>query len=319
MLYFIVFILLSSISTQLADGLVCATNCDYSSNLEHIVLPSCNTTDKPVSEQSCRVLLDIDYITGAVTGQFNPTKLPKSANFAGLTAFSLYNESVTLRIEFDCFTSDECDLLFAKNVLNSNWTEVQTEVKSLRSDLADKLFNSTDLRPNDTCTNNQPCSGEGFCQTDFQYWSDTAHPAIRSTCANSTEQPILNWLEALDQAKVGDILLYTCNTPKCASQNSVLSVVRVISEKYALPFNVTIPITTTTITTTTTTTPASTISTTSTTSTRKPWLTIHFPPRRGYYWYQLDYKFSHHPYIIRIQNVYRKLRPREFLQNTFKI
>ncbi|CAF0947436.1 unnamed protein product [Adineta steineri] len=38
---------------------------------------------------------------------------------------------------------------------------------------------------------------------------------------------------------------------------------------------------------------------------RKSWWIIQFPPRRGYYWYQLRHKFFHHPCIITIQNVYR--------------
>ncbi|CAF1275081.1 unnamed protein product [Adineta steineri] len=267
MLHFIIFILLSSISTQLVDGLVCATNCDYSSNLAHIVLPSCNTIDKPASVQSCQVVLTIDYITGAITGQFNPATPPKPANFDAVTIFLLYAESANLTIELDCSTSDECDLLFAKNVLNSDWTKVQTQVKSLRSALADKLFNSTDLRPGETCPPNQPCSGQGFCQTVFQHWSDTPHPVFVSTCTNSTAQPALTWIQALDQAKVGDLMLYTCNKPACALQDSVQSSAQIIAQNYVLPFNVTIPITTTTITTATTTTPAFTMSTTSTTST----------------------------------------------------
>ena len=252
MFHFVFFILLSSASIRFVDGLICANDCDFAGNISSVTLPACAVVDKPVTEQSCQVILIIDYISGRFTGRINPKTPPTVGNFDAMTDFSLFSEASYLEIEYDCVDSDKCDISFINNVLNSDWIKVQSQVKNLRSILADMLFNSSDLRPQDTCPSSQPCSGEGFCTMAYQVWSDASSPVVESTCTNSTEKPLLKWIQAYDEKKIGEVMLYTCNEPSCATVSIAETIFRILQRDYVLPFNVVIPSTTTTTTTTTT-------------------------------------------------------------------
>jgi len=224
---------LLSTSTRIVDGLICGSNCDFSTQIGNITLPSCAFIDKPSSEQSCLVLLTINYLTGSIEARLNP-RTPVGFDFVAATVFSLSSEQTSLSIEFDCSTGDKCDENFVKDALRGDWTKTQNQAKSLRKSLADMLFNSTDLRPQ-TCPTGQPCSDQGFCSVEFQAWTDE-QPTLQSVCVNSTDQPVLNWVQSVSPGKAGDIMMYTCNEPSCGSISTVQNVIKMIMAGYDLPF-----------------------------------------------------------------------------------
>ncbi|CAF1431350.1 unnamed protein product [Didymodactylos carnosus] len=276
MFYFIFFILLLSTSTQFADALACAIRCDFDGHIDNVIFPSCTVVNKSSTEQSCQGRLTIDYESGEIIGGLHPATPPRSFHFDTETAFLLSDEGTRLIIEFDCVTSDNCDQEFLKEILHGNWRATQDQAKNLRNILASILFNSSDLRPNDTCPANQTCKGEGFCQVIYQDWSDTPRPIFQSTCTNPTESPVLTWRQAYDQSKTGQIMLYTCNEPLCGSLSSAEDVIRLLQRSYDLPFNVTIPsITSTTTTSTTSTTPVMTTTSTGSTTRKNIAISIH--------------------------------------------
>ncbi|CAF1171331.1 unnamed protein product [Rotaria sp. Silwood1] len=188
-------------------------------------------------------------------------------------------------IGLDCSTADNCDQDFVKEVLKKDWLKVQNQVKSLQKNLADVLFNSSDPRPHDTCPSSQPCSGQGFCKATYRVWSDGRPLEFHSRCANSTEQPELDWAHVVSQDPIFDEMAYTCNQRLCASQSNAEAIVELIQRNYVIPINITVPTTTTKSSTTTTTTPkptytpstsASTSIATSTKSAAR--LTMNFVP-----------------------------------------
>jgi hypothetical protein len=191
MFHLVFFILLLSTSTGLVDGLICATNCTFSSEIGNITYPSCAVVDKPNTEHNCQVLLLIDYTSGSIIGRLDARTPSIGFTFDAVTIFSLYDDISNVRIEFDCSTKDNCDQEFVGEVLRGNWLETQNQVNSLRKNLTDMLFNSSDLRPSDTCPAGQQCSDEGFCKVLYELWSDNPLPTFQRTCANSTDQPIL--------------------------------------------------------------------------------------------------------------------------------
>jgi len=258
---------LLSTSTQLADGLTCATNCDFSTEINDITFPNCTVVDKPSTQQSCRVELKIDYVSGSIVGRLDARTPPVNFTYLAYTVFSLYNEMSNATIDLDCSTSDNCDQVFVEQALRGDWLKVQNQVKSLRTNLVDFLFNSSDLRPHEICPAYQNCSGQGFCNAALQVLSDGTSPYFQSTCANSTEQPFLEWARFVEQYRAYDEVSYTCNRPGRASLSSAIAVGWMIDHGYILPFNVPIPSTTTATGSSTTSTTASTTTSTSSMST----------------------------------------------------
>ncbi len=265
MFHIFVLIVLLSISTRLVDGLMCATDCDFSTQIGNATFPNCTIIDKPSTEQSCRVELRINYVSGSIIGRLDARTPPASFAYIMHTVFSLYNEISNVTIDLDCSTTDNCDQDFVEQALRGDWFKVQNQVRDLRKDLADRLFNSSDLRPHGTCPAGQNCSDQGFCTGALQVWSDSANFSFQSACANSTEQPLLEWTQLVEQYSGYEEVSYTCNKPSCASLLFVAVIGEIIEHGYILPFNVTTPPTTTTTgssTMSTTTASTSSISTT---------------------------------------------------------
>jgi hypothetical protein len=161
-MFHLVFILLLSTSTRLVDALICATNFDFSTQIDNVTFPSCNVVDKPSINQRCRVELTINYVSGLIVGRLDAQTPPHSFIYFKNTVFSLYDETSNVTIQLDCSKTDTCDQDFVKGVLRGDWLKVQNQVKDLRKDLANMLFNSSDLRPQEICSARQNCSGEGF-------------------------------------------------------------------------------------------------------------------------------------------------------------
>jgi hypothetical protein len=272
------FVLLLSTSTQLVDGLICATNCDFSTHINNVTFPSCHIIDKPSTDQSCRVELTINYASGSIVGRLDAQTPPQSFLYFMHTIFSLYDETSNVTIQFDCFKTNNCDQDFVKQVLRGDWLKVQNQVKDLRKDLADILFNSSDFRPHEICPALQNCSGKGFCRAFLQVLSGGTSPGLESTCANSTEEPLLDWAQVVEEDLEFQELSYTCNKPSCASLWTTALVGHMIDHGYALPFHVpTTPTTTPTPSSTTgvTTTSAITFTSLMSTSTKNVARSIH--------------------------------------------
>ena len=262
-------ILVLSTSTPLITALVCATNCSVSGQIGNVPIPRCDEIDKPATEQSCRVHITIDYFSNEITGYLKPglPLLTIQSRFETETGFSLYSDASNITMDFVCSTGDLCDGEFLFNVLESDWINTQTQAKALRQNLAEALFNASDLRPTETCPSRQPCSDQGFCEAAYSVDTSPTPIKFESTCANSTETPVLGWIRAIDYSESVNIVYYTCNKLGCASQGPAASIFQMIQRDYVLPFNVTITTTTTTTTMTVTTT---TSTTTTSTTTSKP-------------------------------------------------
>lgn len=262
-------VLLLTSTTLLVDGLICATDCSFSTQIGNITYPNCTVTDKPSTEQSCQVELKIDYVSGSIVGHLRAITPPSSFFYLTHTVLSFDNEISNLTIQLDCSTMDNCDQDFIEQALQGDWVKVQNEVKNLTDQFAIRLFNSSDLRPHETCPANQSCSGEGFCTASLSFLSGWGPFAFKSTCANSTEQPLLHWVRLVDESMTMELISYICNTPLCASNVSAALTGAVLEQNYILPFNVTTSTTTTTTESTTTVITTTTSSTSTITTTNK--------------------------------------------------
>ncbi len=160
------------------------------------------------------------------------------------TIFSLYNEISNVTIQLDCLTTDNCNQDFVEQALSSDWLKLQSQVNSLRKDLANFLFNSSDFQPNKTCPAYQNCSDQGFCSVVLRVGSDGKKFDFQSTCENSTEQPLLEWTQLVEQYSGYQEVSYTCNKSGCASELAAGLAGHMIDHGYILPFNIPIPSTT---------------------------------------------------------------------------
>ncbi|CAF3485564.1 unnamed protein product [Rotaria sp. Silwood2] len=141
--------------------------------------------------------------------------------------------------------TNNCDQEFIKETLSGDWRRVQSEVMRLRKNLADLLFNSSDLRPGDGCIGRKNCSGEGFCEASYINGS-VRGAEFESRCAYPTNEPLLEWIQQVDLKLLSEQALYTCNKPSCAAKTTVQHIVEMIKNNYVLPLNVTVPLKTTT-------------------------------------------------------------------------
>ena len=262
------FIAVLSTSTSLLSALVCGTNCSFFGQIGNAPIPRCDVIDKPLSQQSCAVHIAIDYFSNEITGYLKPgpSFLTIRSAFTTETWFSLYNDASNVTVDFGCSTGDRCDSEFLAKALTSDWISTQTQAKVLRKTLADTLFNASDLRPTETCPSRQPCSGQGFCEVSYFVSTSGTPVPFESYCANSTEKPVIGWLQTVEYRGSANIVGYTCNKPACASQGEATSISQMIQRDYVLPFNVTIPTTAQTPTTPTLATTTSQTTTTSETS-----------------------------------------------------
>lgn len=245
MFYLVFSVLLSFSLTSTVNALLCGSNCVFQSDLNNPKTPTCTYIDRPSNEQSCQVTLNISYNSGAVYGIIKPINPPTVPNFDGVTVFSLREDATNLTVEYDCLDTDKCDLAFVDNLLKSDWNTFLKQIKPLRNLLADLLIDSSTLNVNDTCPAQQPCSSKGFCRVDYQVWSDTADPTFTSECSNATDQPLLDWVQAIDQRQVGKLLVYTCNKLGCADLSVATNITQIMTRDYILPFKVNIPSTNT--------------------------------------------------------------------------
>lgn len=246
-MFYIGLVFLLAISNQLVHGLICATNCTFTTRLDNITIPSCNVIDKPSTEQSCHAELTINYTSGSIVGTLHPIKLPFNFDLYMVSSFSLNDNTTYVLVGLACFTNDNCDQEFVKETLNINWIRIQSQANALRENLANLLFNSSDLRPNDTCSKNQTCSDKGFCQVDYKLEIDGTKQQFSSKCANSTEYPQLTWAQLYTQDYSWNELFYVSNKPSLGNETFANAIVELLKVNYNIPVNVTVPPTTTTI------------------------------------------------------------------------
>ncbi|CAF1329956.1 unnamed protein product [Adineta ricciae] len=244
------FVLLSLISTPSVDALLCAKDCRFTADLKNPTPPTCTYVDLPVSEQSCQVVLTVDYYLGVVNGIMNAKTPATVPNFDAVTVFSLASEATNLTIEFDCTDADRCDFNFTSDLLKSDWNQFLTQAKNIRQNLVDMLINPATLDSNDTCSAGPACSGKGFCGAVYQVWSDAQKPVYSEYCVNATNQPIFEWVQAYDQLKTGELMLYNCNKDGCTAVSMAENIARLLNRNYILPFNVLVPPSTSTTTST---------------------------------------------------------------------
>ncbi|CAF3965209.1 unnamed protein product [Rotaria sp. Silwood1] len=263
-MFHLVFLLL--ISIRRVDALICATNCDFSTQIDNVTFPSCTVVNKSSTEHSCQATLIISYHSGSIVGRLDATTDLWRYEFFTETYFSLYDETSNVTIYLGCSTTSNCDHDFVKETLSGGWHRVQSEVMNLRKNLADLLFNSSDLRPHDGCIGRQNCSGEGFCVASYKNQFDGKGPEFRSRCTYSTDQPLFEWIQEVNQGSLSEQASYTCNKPSCATSTTVQRIVEMIKNNYVIPLNVTVPPTTTT---TRSSTKSNTTPTTSTSTTPK--------------------------------------------------
>lgn len=243
----IALILLLSVSNQLVYGLICATNCSFTTQFDNIIIPSCNVVNKSSTQQSCQIELSINYTSGSIVGHLEAQQSSLPFQLYLVSSFSLYDDTSYLLIGLDCSTTDNCDQEFLKETLNIQWLRMQNYAKNIRETLAGSLFNASDLRPNDTCAKDQPCTADGFCTVQYRLNMDGTTLMFSSKCANSMNQPELHWSQIYSEESSFEELYYTCNTPFSRNQTFAQAIVEVIKINYVVPVNVTIPpITTTT-------------------------------------------------------------------------
>ena len=237
-LFFVISVL--STSTPLVAALVCGSNCRFSGQIDNVPIPQCDEIDKPATEQSCRIDITIDYFSNEITGLINSAPpLPTSqSNFAATTSLSIGDVASNIAIRLTCASKDRCDSEFLATVVQSDWLRPQTQAKNLRTNLAYGLFNPSGVRPGDTCSTSQPCSGDGFCSARYQVWARGDPPQYTSACANSTATPSVQWMQLVTQMNSVDSVEYICNLPSCASEQTVTDIFNLIQTNYKLPFDI---------------------------------------------------------------------------------
>jgi hypothetical protein len=229
------------LSSWPCESLRCARNCRIETSIEQPIFASCNTVDRPATEHSCEGILEVDFTTGIITGYINATSPPSPFNVDVASTLSLGSDSALMKVEFDCVHEDNCDQTFARTVLAGDWIRLKNiAVASIRI-FENILFNASAVQRNETCEEGNPCSGNGFCKADFRFASNEPEPVFDSFCSNVLERPPIDWIQAYDQQRTGDVLLYTCNTPACATKNTAWNIRDVCRKNLIPPFEVVIP------------------------------------------------------------------------------
>ena len=233
------FVILSP-SASVVPTLICSTNCSFSGQINNVPTPRCNEIDRLTAEQRCRIEITIDYFSNAITGFMNPVLPPPITRpyFDVITSFSLADEESRITIQFTCASKDRCDSEFLAKVVQSDWLTPQTQARTLRTNLAESLFNASDLRPEAVCPASQPCSGDGFCSARYEVWDRDVSPRFTSACVNSTAKPSLEWTQLTTATNLVDVVSFTCNTPSCASEPLTKAIFQMIQADYKLPFDV---------------------------------------------------------------------------------
>jgi len=262
----------------LVESIRCLNDCTFqdlqlNSSIPLNICAPLNQSNSHINEnQTCLVLLSVDFTTGLINGSFHvkqhSNELQNRIYIS--TYFSLTDTSIKIDIDYTCFMSDYCDLDFAHETLSPAFAAMQLE--SFRQNLTHHLYNPNNSDPVN-CVNNTLCpQNASLCMSTYLNAKFTTHSyeIVQNQCSKPNRPLEVQWRERYRFPSTyyeDNTGIYACNVPNCASNATAIKIFRWLKDEYILPINISgINSTTTPQPTTITTTISTTVTTRVTTT-----------------------------------------------------